>query len=574
MIDPITLAVVHNNLLSIANGMQETAFRCSVTTLMYEIRDCGFAILDADTGVVAQSHGLIGFLGSLGPATRNCVDIIGRENLKAGDVIISTVPIIIGSHSADILLFIPIFYRGKLFGFAATKSHLNDIGAKAVFPTDSRSIYEEGLHLPPVKLYRAGVLQPAIWEIIKWNTRTPDLVWGDINAMISGCHYAEKQVVELLDKYGQETVSECIDEIYNYSERIVRQAIQKMPQGTWSAEDYLDSNGIDLDKQVLSRVTITIQESDITVDFTGSAPQQSGPVNGLFIGTLSSTRGAIKALTAPESPANEGSFRPIKVIIPENSVYAASATAPSFMYFQLNIQIVELLNKALYKVLPDRIPACSGGDACGAGYYGINPVTGKYWTTLTPCAVGQGASRYFDGDAYVHPLDLSCAKNAPVEVLESAYPLVVDKVELICDSGGAGKHRGGPGTALHIQLPVPATFFCFIEKGKTPHWGIDGGKDGLRNYSLVHCKEKGEFEVLKSTGISLNPGNSVTVVAGGGGGYGDPLQREPEAVREDVINGYVSFKCAKEEYGVIIYPDNFEIDIKATKRLRRKRPAQ
>ena len=217
MIDPITLAVVHNNLISIANGMQETAFRCSVTTLMYEIRDCAFTLLDTDLGVIAQSHGLIGFLGSLGPATKNCVDFIGKENLAAGDVVISTVPVITGSHSADILLFTPLYYRGKLFGFAATKSHLNDIGAKAVFPTDSVSVYEEGLHLPPVKLYRAGSLQPEIWEIIKWNTRTPDLVWGDIQAMISGCHFAEKRLAELLDKYSLGTVVECINEIYNYS---------------------------------------------------------------------------------------------------------------------------------------------------------------------------------------------------------------------------------------------------------------------------------------------------------------------------------------------------------------------
>jgi N-methylhydantoinase B len=495
---------------------------------------------------------------------------MGRENLEAGDVNISTVPIIIGSHSADILLFIPIFYNGKLFGFAATKSHLNDIGAKAVFPTDSRSTYEEGLHLPPLKLYRAGKLQPEIWEIIKWNTRTPDLVWGDIKAMISGCHFAEKRLAELLGKYGMQTVTECIEEIYNYSERIVRQAIQKMPQGTWSAEDYLDSNGIDLEKPVLTRVTITVQGSDITVDFTGSAPQQNGPVNGLFIGTLSSTRGAIKALTAPESPANEGSFRPVKVVIPENSVYAAGAMAPSFMYFQINIQIVELLNKALNKVLPDKIPACSGGDACGAGYYGINPTTGKYWMTLTPCAVGQGASRYSDGDAYVHPLDTSCAKNAPVEVLESSYPIIVDKVELVRDSGGAGKHRGGPGAALYIQLPVSATFFCFIEKSKTPHWGIDGGKDGLRNYALVHSEEKGEFEVLKSTGISLNAGDSVTVVAGGGGGYGDPLERDVGAIREDVINGYVSVGRARQDYGVVIDPRTLDIDVAATQELRRE----
>jgi N-methylhydantoinase B len=344
-----------------------------------------------------------------------------------------------------------------------------------------------------------------------------------------------------------------------------------MPQGTWSAEDYLDNNGIDLDRPILTKVTVTIQESDITIDFTGSAPEQSGPVNGLWIGTMSSARGAVKALTNPESPANEGCFRPIKIIIPEHSVYSACATAPSFLYFQINIHIIELLNKALYKVLSGKIPACSGGDTCGTGYYGVNPGTGKYWTTLTPCIIGQGASLFSDGDNYVHPLDTSCAKNAPTEVLESSYPLFIEKVELVPDSGGAGKLRGGLGSALQVRLPIPATFFSFIEKGKTPHWGVNGGKEGLRNYALVHSKEKGEFEVLKTTGITLDAGDSVTVIAGGGGGYGDPLEREPEAVREDVIDGYVSPGQAREDYGVVIDPNTFDIDIKATNRLRRKR---
>jgi N-methylhydantoinase B len=570
MVDPITLAVVRNNLISVANGMQETAFRCAVTTLMYEIRDCAFSLLDADMGVIAQSQGLIGFLGSLGPATKNCVDIVGKENLEPGDVVISTVPHITGSHSADVLLLTPIFYRDELFGYAATKSHLNDLGAKSFFPTDSRSIYEEGIHIPPLRIYKAGNLQSEIWEIIKWNSRAPHLVWGDLQALISGCHFAQRRVTELLDKYGIETVTACIEEMYNYGERMTRHAIQEMPDGTWTAEDYLDNNGIDLDKPILARVTVTVQGSDITIDFSGSAPEQSGPVNGALISTISSARGAIKALTTPELPANEGCFRPIKVIAPEGSVHNPSPTAPSFLYFQININIVELINKALYQVLPEKIPACSGGDVCGVGYYGVDPKTGRYWMALTPCVIGQGADLFSDGENFIHPHDTSSAKNAPTEVLESTFPLFIEKVAFVPDSGGAGKHRGGVGSRLHLRLPVPATFFSFIEKGKTPHWGINGGKEGLRNYALIRSKDKGEFEVLKTTGIKLDEGDSVITTAGGGGGYGDPLERDIEAVREDVINGYVSVGHARQDYGVVIDPGTFDIDVEATSKLRRE----
>lgn len=570
MVDPIILAVVRNNLISVANGMQETAFRCAVTTLMYEIRDCGFSLLDADMGVIAQSHGLIGFLGSLGPATKNCVDIIGKENLKSGDVVISTAPHITGSHAADVLLFTPIFYRGKLFGYAVTKSHLSDLGAKSFFPTDSRSIYEEGLHIPPLRIYKEGSLQPEIWEIIKWNSRTPDLVWGDMQALISGCHFAERRVTELLDKYGIETVTACIEEMYNYGERMARRAIQKIPDGTWTAEDYLDSNGIDLNKPVLLKVTVTIQGSDITIDFSGSAPEQSGPVNRTWISTLSSARGVVKALTTPELPANEGCFRPIKVIAPAGSVHNPSYTAPSFLYFQINIQVIELINKALYQVFPEKIPASSGGDVCGVGYFGVDRKTRKYWMSLTPCVIGQGADLFSDGENFIHPHDTSSAKNAPTEILESTFPIFIEKVEFTQDSGGAGKHRGGLGSAIHTRLLAPATFFSFIEKGKTPHWGINGGKGGSRNYALIHSKEKGEFEVLKTTGIELGKGDNVITMAGGGGGYGNPLDRDLEAVREDVINGYVSVEHAKQDYGVVIDPRTFDINVEETNKLRRE----
>jgi N-methylhydantoinase B len=570
-IDPITFAVVQNNLISVAKGMQETAFRCSVTPAMYEIRDCAFSLLDADCGIIAQSHGLIGFLGSLGPGTRNCVDAIGKKNFQPLDVVISTVPQITGSHAADVLLFIPIFYRDELFGYAAAKSHVSDLGAKSFFPTDAMSIYEEGLHIPPVKFYKSGNLQSEIWDIIKWNSRAPDLVWGDLQALISGCHFAQRGLTELLDKYGIETVNACIDEIYDYGERMTRAAIEEMPDGTWTAEDYLDDNGIELDKHILMKVAVTVQGSDITVDFSGSAPEQVGPMNATLISTISTTRGAIKALTTPDLPANEGCFRPVKVIAPQGSVYnPVKAEGASFLYFEISSRIIELINKALYQVLPQRIPACSGSDFCIKGYFGVDPKSKKHWMTFVPCVIGQGADIFSDGENFLHPHDISSAKNEPTEVLESLFPLIIEKVEFIPDSGGAGKHRGGVGSVLQTRLSAPATLFCFIEKSKTPHWGIYGGKEGLRNYASIKSKARGEFEVLKTAGTDLDYGDRVITTAGGGGGYGNPLERDPKAVRWDVINGYVSLEHAKQDYGVVMDPVTFDIDVEATSSLRHK----
>ncbi len=567
-IDPITFAVVRNKFISIANAMQETALRSGVTTFMYEIMDCSFSILDANADVVAQSHGMLIFLGSLSPAVKNCLDIMGKDNVEPGDVIISNVPDITGTHTSDAILFTPIFYREKIFGFAATKAHWIDLGAKSTYPSDAASIYEEGLRIPPTKIYRKNVFQNDIWEIIKYNSRAPELVLGDMQAQIAGCRLAEKQVSELLNKYGVETVNEIIREMYDYSENITRMAIRKMPEGTWSAEDFMDNNGIEMDKPIRTKVVITVKDGTITIDLSGSDTEQPGPMNGLWVTTLSATRSAVKAITNPTLPANEGFNRPITVIAPKGTIFNAGPTAPSFLSASVSEAIFELINRALYKVLPERIPACSGGDVVGSGLFGVDTKTGKYWGTITPSIIGHGADYKSDGDSYLMFHSAGASQNIPTEIMESTFPVHVEKAEFIPDSGGAGKHRGGLGSQLRLRLLAPAAFYAFIEKGKSPHWGFEGGKEGLRNYALIESKDKGTFEVLKSSGVPLNAGDMVTVVAGGGGGYGNPYERPPEDVQKDVVNGYVTITEAREQYGVAINPGDLKVDFEATQKLR------
>ena len=561
-VDPITFAVVREKLISIANGMQETAVRTGVTSFMYEIKDCLFAILDAEAGVVAESHGL--FLASLSPAVKNCLDYVGKENIEDDDVILANIPTITGNHTSDVVIFAPIFFKGQLFGYATTKAHWIDLGGKSSYPTDASNIYEEGLRIPPIKLYKRGELQTEIWDIISHNSRASDLIWGDMQAQIAGCHYAYKPIIELLDKYGIETINEIIQEMYDYSERITRLAIEKIPDGTWTAEDQLDSNGIDLDTPVKIKVKITIKGSNITVDLTGSDPEQRGPLNGLWVTSLSSVRMTVKALTSPELPLNEGFNRPIALIAPEGSIFNASPDSPCFLCGNVSGAIGQLISKALCTVLTEIIPASSGADVIGQGFMGIDPRTGKYWSTITPCLVGQGADYMSDGDSYL----LGQTQNIPTEILESTFPLLVEKTELIQDSGGAGKYLGGPGSRLHLRLLAPAIYYSFLEKGRSPHWGVDGGKPGLRNYILIKSKEQGEFEILKHPGISLAENDRVVVTAGGGGGYGNPLERPIETVRSDVVLGYISVEFARREFGVVIDPQSFEVDSKASEKIR------
>jgi N-methylhydantoinase B len=562
-VDPITFAVVQNKFVSIATAMMDIGVRTGVTTFMYEVKDCLFGILDSEAGVIAESQGM--FQATLSPAVKNCLTYIPVEQMEPGDIILSNGPAITGNHTSDGIIFAPIFFDGKVFGYATAKSHWQDMGAKTSYPTDATNIYEEGKRIPPIKLYKQGKLQEELWSIIKWNSRAPEMVWGDIQALIAGCHYAEKQVIELLKKYGVDTINACIREMYDYSERITRIAIDKIPDGTWTAEDYLDSNGVDLDKPVKTMVTVTVKGSDITVDFTGSAPEQRGPMNGVWVATLSSVRTTIKSLTTPQLPLNEGFNRPIKVIAPPGCIYNAGPATPCFLCGNISGSIGALIFRALYKVLPEKIPACSGRDVIGNGWFGVDPKSGRYWTTLTPDYVGQGADYVSDGDSYI----MGASQNIPSEIIESTFPLFVEKVDLIKDSGGPGKFRGGVGARLHLRTLAPAVFYSFIENSKTPHWGFNGGRPGLKNYVSIQSHSRADYEIIKSAGESLETGDRVQVTAGGGGGYGPPLERDIEKVRLDVMNGYVSIDSAIKDYGVFISPDTFEVDLEATNILRK-----
>ena len=270
-------------------------------------------------------------------------------------------------------------------------------------------------------------------------------------------------------------------------------------------------------------------------------------MNGLWVTTLSAARAAVKALTSPDLPANEGFNRPITVIAPEGCVFNAGPGVPSFLCANVAQTILELVNRALHRVLPEKIPACSGGDVIGNGFYGIEPYSGNYWGTITPSIIGQGADSASDGDSYVMSQSAGASMNIPSEVLESAFPLFIEKAEFVKDSGGAGKYRGGLGSRLHLRLLAPATFYSFIEKGKSPHWGLNGGKAGLRNYALIEPKDRIQYEVLKTSGVQLSEGDRVTVTAGGGGGYGNPVERDPELVLGDVIDGYISLEHGRAD---------------------------
>jgi N-methylhydantoinase B len=565
------LEVVRNNLINIAINMEEIAYRTGASTYLYETRDCAFSILDDQARIIAQSTGVLLFSAKMGAAVRQCIRYGDFKAFEAEDIIISNVPFITGSHTADLLLFTPIISSsGELFGYASATSHLPDIGARDPFPTDAKSVFEEGLRIPPLKLFSKGQLNRDVWEILKANTRCPDLIWGDIQALISACRFARVKLLELLDKYGEKTLRTCIDDLHDYGELMTKIALEKIPEGTYAAEDCLDDNAVESDKPLDLKVTITIKNGVANIDFTGSAPEQKSPVNCPFICTYSVAQTAVKALTTPTLPAIEGCFRPIKVYAPEGTIYNPRPDAPTFLWWFPAVPIIHLIFDALSQVLPEKVAPLYGLFPVGGNIVGIDAKTGKFWATLLSALVGRGGSYLYDGDNAAGPVEGGggLMTGCSAEVIEACTPLIVESMDLIKDSGGPGKNRGGLGMRMQIKCLAPAIFSCLVEKGKTPHKGFFGGKEGSKNYVTIISKKKGAFQVFKSPHIELEPGDLVIINAGSGGGYGDPLERDPEKVREDVINEYVSFESARENYGVIISPDTFEVDYEKTLRYR------
>lgn len=566
---PITIAVVRNYLLAAAREMRDTIQRTAVSPIIYDNRDFNCGLLDHEAGTLAEAPGLTHFMGSLSPGVKRSLTSLPDARLEAGDVFVVAMPDFTGAHPPDTVVFAPIFDDGHLVAFAASKAHLVDLGAKDPYPTDSTDAFQEGLRLPPTKLFAAGILVESVARIIKANSRAPEAIWGDLMAQIAALNVGRRSIEQLMRKYGRETVGDCIQAIYRHSEELTRAAIRKMPAGTFVGTDRMDDNGVEHGKPVKIEVALTIdpEAGELTFDYSGSDSVQKGPTNCPLLTTISISRLLGKALTDPDSPGNEGAFRPFRVIAPEGSVFNPGTTAPTMLYGWPARAAVETMLKTLAPIFPDRVPTCSGGCLVGLMRYGFHPVTGRMWLEGPLEPVGQGASARGDGESAIANILSACSTNLPVEVEEAMDPIFVERYEIRTDTGGPGRYRGGLGIVRDLRFDAEASIISTIERGVAVHWGALGGWPGSRNYALLTSARWGEKEILKLPATALAPGDRVSIRAGGGGGFGDPLDREPEAVRVDVRDAYVSSGAARDEYGVI-FDGSLQVDLVATRELR------
>jgi N-methylhydantoinase B len=577
-VDPITLEVIRNRMIAASRDIRRTIERAAYSPILYEVVDFSCGILDSEANLVAETPGLPIFLANLGYAVECTYKTIGRKNLKSGDVILCNDPYNGGgTHCPDLTVVCPAFFDDNVQGWAAFRGHTVDMGG--IYPggwySNTTEVFQEGFRLPPVKLMVEGKPNEDVLRLIRTNTRVPDAVLGDIRAMIAAVRKASQRFYEIIDTYGLEVTRAAIGEMLDQGERLARAAVSRIPNGTYKAEALLDGDGNDdapLDEKVWVRIAITVEDDEITMDFTGTDPQCRGPMNVPEPSTISSARYGFKIVTTPDLPCNEGFFRPLKVVIPEGSLLKPRFPAACAMWPVPTTTIPDLILKALAPAMPDRVRAGHFGDSMANFIYGTDPRTKRYYVCAEGDAGGYGGKPYEDGEHAFFSMDLGDTYNVPVEVAEVRYPWRVERFELRQDSGGPGKFRGGLGVIRDYRIIGHKTGLTVTtDRVKyTPPWGLFGGKPGKPNITVVYRNNGKQEEWRKISNLPLDENEVVSFQTGGGGGYGPPLERDPDLVLRDVINGYVTFESIRDDYGVVINKDKMSVDQEATKKLRKE----
>ena len=566
-LDPVTREIIKNSLASAADTMAVTIVRTARSLVVKDGMDFSTAIFNADGQQVAQGLTLPFHMGAMKPALDAVVEHFG-DDIKPEDIFANNDPYEGASHLPDIFLFKPVFYNALLMGWVCAIAHHTDIGGRVAGGNacDNTEIYQEGLRIPPIKLFEEGELNKAVWRIIDKNVRVPDKVLGDILAQVSALRQGERDYLRLIEDYGPEPLKGYMTDIIDHTERLTRAEIEALPNGSWEFTDYIDDDGINPDP-IAIKVKVTIEGDEMEVDFTGTSPQAKGSINPNLAFTKSATYAAIKCLTNPNIPGNSGFFRPIKVIAEPGSYVNPQHPAPVAARGVGGFRIGHAVFGAMTKALPDRVPAAWGGGEVGVSIGGYFP-GGKPFVFVEFNNDGpRGGTPFADGaDGAAAPI--TNMANTPIETIESDQPLLVTRYGYVNDSAGAGEHRGGLGMIREYRLLADeATLQIRSDRTKFLPWGAQGGNPGTRTYSILNPDT--ENRVLPSKFmVELKENDVYRLIQAGAGGYGDPLERDPEAVLTDVTQEKVSIERARSDYGVVIDSESLELDAEATNETR------
>lgn len=570
MIDPTTLGVIWGALGSIAVEIGTTVHRTAYSEQAREGQDFSVALFDPQGRMVAQGPYSPGHMGAMSFAVKNALAAHPVETLRPGDGILLNDPLLGSGHFPDFFVTQPVFHRGELIGFAVNIVHHTDVGGQRPGSQGVVGIFDyfqEGLRIPPTKVWREYREDPAVIGIIAANTRTPDRVLGDLRAQRSALRVGELRLVELVERYGRDTVLAAMEEILARTEAAMRAAIAAIPDGTYTFEDWLDDYGPGTPPLRVA-VTVTVAGDTMTIDYEGSSPQTPSGLNSYINYTRSYSYAAAKCLTDPFGPMNEGALRPVVVRAPEGSFLNPRPPAGGGPRALICYRIFEAVLGALAPALPERVAAAASHMA-NPTFGGWDRARGRSFVAYELVLSGTGARATRDGcEAMAWAFN---ASNIPVEAQEARHPIVVERFELIRDSGGPGTFRGGCGVRRDMRfLADEGKLTNLTDRQKFPPWGLFGGRPGRPGRTVIN-PGPGERVVHSKASTDFQYGDVISFQQAGAGGYGDPLDRDPRRVLEDVLDDYVSVEAARRDYGVVIVGEGLDlrVDEAATRELRR-----
>ncbi len=546
--DPITQEIIQNSLQAAADEMFAAMRKTAMSSIIYEVLDMGTGILDARGELACSGAGIPAFIGVLDKAVKV---IVAKHNkpgeIEPGDVFATNDPYYGGvTHLNDIVVAMPVFAEGRIIAWTANIAHNSDVGGMAPgsLTGDATEIFQEGLRLPAIKMISKGEPIGSVMDIIKVNSRMPDVLEGDVWAAIASVRIGGKRLNELAQKYGVATFERAMAEFMDFGERCSRAELANLPHGTFELSEEQDDGRI-------FNVKVTISKDEFILDLLDNPDQANNPVNTSRDGVMVAAQMIFKSLTDPYSPCNEGSFRPIKLLTREGSVFHAKEPAPIGFYYEIELRVYDLIWRCLAQHMPERLASGHFASVCGTFIGGIHPDTGRQYTIIEPQLGGWGASAGGDGNSAIFCGFHGETYNCPAEINEARNGLIIDRMELNVEPGGEGRHAGGRGIRLDYRIRANDSFLTAgYTRSKFPPWALDGGNEGSPNYVDVIRKDGSTEHYSFVSGLTMNQDDVIRIVTGIGGGLGDPKERDPEAVKEDVKNGLISPERARDVYGV------------------------
>ena len=548
--DPITLEVVRHKLEGIANEMEVTLLKSSFSPIVKEGQDASATLFTVEGETLAQAIAIPIHMATLIPIVQTIQRRFPLHEMRAGDIYIMNDPYLGGTHLPDIALVMPVFHEGKVVALSACLTHHQDVGGMTPgsVPTNATEIFQEGVRIPPLKLRDAGRVNETLVDLLRRNVRVPEMFMGDLNAQVAACTVGARRLGELASRYGHNHLRGIFAELLDRSEAMTRAALGRIPQGTYRYVDHMDNDGIELDRRIRIEVAVTVGDGVLSCDFTGTADQVKGPMNCVPSGSYAAAYFAVRALTGETIPTNGGCFRPVELTLPEGSLLNPVEPAPVNARTPTIKLIANAILGALRDALPQQVPA-DGAGLMVTQAFGMKRADGASFVAGEMLAGGSGASAGRDGIDTIDTDATNCM-NLPVEALEMDLPIRLRRFELARDSGGAGQRRGGLGSIREYEiLDGEITYSHRGERYYQACAGARDGKAGAPASGTLYRADGSEEAVPSKLATVLQKGDRLVLVAPGGGGFGDPRERDPALVADDVRNGKVSAEMARDIYG-------------------------